>query len=229
MRKFQLLVMAFLMTISAFSQSIKPNKETIEDYLPLLQACGYKAYSFDISEFLNDTYQITFKVNEYVDSVGIVNTSTTTFANRKMISDFPVDVQQRILKEGTALAPEKNIYAQSDKIIVGFSPTKADSIKTLYLTVEGRGAMRSSLNLKGLMDPYTNQSIYIYESRPFKIDKFEESKFVPLVLFGSFWLDKEYGYFRFCGENEMEPDMSTNLIKFLPHYYVIGVEINKVK
>ena len=229
MKKFQLLMVAMMMAVSALSQSIKTNKEVIEDYLPLLQVSSYKAYSFDISEFLNDTYQITFKVNEYVDSVGIVNTTTTTFTNRTMLNLFSKEDQQRIMKEGRAVNPEKGIYDQSDKIIIGFTPTSADSLKTLYLTVEGQGAMWSGLNLKGLMDPYTKKLTYAYESRPFKIDKFEEGKFIPLVLFGSFWIDKDYGFLRFCGANEMDPDMSTVQMKYSPHYFVIGVEIRKVE
>ena len=95
MKKFQLLAMLLMMTVSAFSQSIKTNKEVFEDYLPLLQASGYKAYSFDISEFLNDTFQITFKVNEYVDSVGIVDTYGFPVTNRKMLSAFSEESQQR--------------------------------------------------------------------------------------------------------------------------------------
>ena len=39
MKKFQLLMMAVLMAVSAFSQTIKPNKDCIEDYLPLLHIC----------------------------------------------------------------------------------------------------------------------------------------------------------------------------------------------
>ncbi len=229
MKKFQLLVLLLMMAVSAYSQSIKTNKEVIEDYLPLLQASGYKAYSFDMSEFLNDTYQITFKVNEYVDSVGIVNTTKTTFTNRTMLNLFSKEDQQRILKEGRAVNPEKGIYDQSDKIIIGFSPASTDSLKTLYLTVEGQGFMRCGLNLKGLMDPYTKKLTYAYDSRPFKIDKFEEGNFIPLVLLGSFWLDTEHGFLRFCGANEMDPDMSTELLEDTPHYFVIGVEIRKVK
>jgi len=80
-----------------------------------------------------------------------------------------------------------------------------------------------------LMDPYTKKLTYAYDSRPFKIDKFEEGNFIPLVLLGSFWLDTEHGFLRFCGANEMDPDMSTELLEDTPHYFVIGVEIRKVK
>lgn len=229
MKRIQFLGMILMMAVSALSQSIKTKKEVIEDYLPLLQASGYKAYSFDISEFLNDTYEITLKFNEYVDSLGLVDTFGMPVHNRKMLSAFSEETQQRILKEGRAADPEKGIYSQSDKIMIGFFPTNTDSLYTLYLEVKDRQVIKWLLKLKGLVNPSNNQLEYHYTSRPFKMDKFEEGKFIPLVLFGSFWIDKEYGSFRFCGDNEMDPDMSTVQIEYSPHYFVIGVEIRKVK
>ena len=229
MKRIQFLGMILMMAVSALSQSIKTKKEVIEDYLPLLQASGYKAYSFDISEFLNDTYEITLKFNEYVDSLGLVDTFGMPVHNRKMLSAFSEETQQRILKEGRAADPEKGIYSQSDEIMIGFFPTNTDSLYTLYLEVKDRQVIKWPLKLKGLVNPSNNQLEYHYTSRPFKMDKFEEGKFIPLVLFGSFWIDKEYGSFRFCGDNEMDPDMSTVQIEYSPHYFVIGVEIRKVK
>ena len=229
MKRIQFLGMILMMAVSALSQSIKTKKEVIEDYLPLLQASGYTAYSFDISEFLNDTYEITLKFNEYVDSLGLVDTFGMPVHNRKMLSAFSEETQQLILKEGRAADPEKGIYSQSDKIMIGFFPTNTDSLYTLYLEVKDRQVIKWLLKLKGLVNPSNNQLEYHYTSRPFKMDKFEEGKFIPLVLFGSFWIDKEYGSFRFCGDNEMDPDMSTVQIEYSPHYFVIGVEIRKVK
>ena len=166
MKKFQLLAMLLLMAVSAFSQTIKPNKDCIEDYLPLLHASGYKAYSFDISEFLNDTYEITLKFNEYVDSLGLVDTFGMPVHNRKMLSAFSEEIQQRILKEGRAADPEKGIYSQSDKIIIGFCPTNTDSLQALYLEVKERQVIKWPLKMKGLVNPSNNQLEYAYESRP---------------------------------------------------------------
>ena len=50
-----------IMAAFVSAQSIKPQTATFEDYIPLLNQAGYQVYSFDISEFLNDTYQVTFK------------------------------------------------------------------------------------------------------------------------------------------------------------------------
>ena len=91
------------------------------------------------------------------------------------------------------------------------------------------GEMGTPLKLKGLKLPNENKLFYSYESRPFVVDKFEEGKFIPLVFFASYWVDEEYGFFRFCGANEIGADMGKEYIESTPHYFVIGVEINKKK
>ena len=48
-------LLSLWMVTSVSAQSVKRQEATMEDYLPLLQASGYQVYSFDISEFLNDT------------------------------------------------------------------------------------------------------------------------------------------------------------------------------
>ena len=52
-------------------------------------------------------------------------------------------------------------------------------------------------------------------------------EFTPLVLYGSAWFDSEAGIFRFCGENEISPDMHEDIVKDIPEFYVIGVIIKK--
>ena len=60
-------LLSLCMVTSVSAQSVKPQEATMDDYLPLLQASGYQVYSFDISEFLNDTYHFSFKIKEYVN------------------------------------------------------------------------------------------------------------------------------------------------------------------
>ena len=91
------------------------------------------------------------------------------------------------------------------------------------------GELRKPLKLKPLKAPNSDKLSYSYESRPFVVDKFEEGKFIPLVFFGSYWIDEKYGFLRFCGANEIGADMGKEYIESTPHYFVIGVEINKKK
>ncbi|MDE6633830.1 MAG: DUF5041 domain-containing protein [Bacteroidaceae bacterium] len=49
------------------------------------------------------------------------------------------------------------------------------------------------------------------------------------MILGSVWYDKDAGVFRFCGEKEINPDMSSQILRYIPHYYVIGIEVNPKK
>ncbi|MBR4729229.1 MAG: DUF5041 domain-containing protein, partial [Prevotella sp.] len=31
---------------------------------------------------------------------------------------------------------------------------------------------------------------------------------------------------RFCGENTIKPDLSSDILKYVPHYYIIGVIVH---
>lgn len=55
-----------VMVGSVSAQSIKSQDAITDDYLPLLQASGYRVYSFDISEFLDESYFFNFQIREIV-------------------------------------------------------------------------------------------------------------------------------------------------------------------
>lgn len=223
-------LLSLWMVASVSAQSVKSQDATAEDYLPLLQASGYKIYSFDISEFLNETYHFTFKIKEYVNREEVKgNDESFTFPNRMMLDEFPENSQKRILEEGRAANPEKGVYMQANKLTIGLMPSKADSLKSIRINMEGMGESGKGLKLKPLKDPKSDMQFYHYESRPFTFDKFEEGKFIPLVFFASFWVDEKFGFFRFCGAKEITPALESDYVENTPHFYVIGVEINKKK
>ena len=228
MKRILFVAIAWCLSMPAFSQNIKSQETAFEDYIPLLNKAGYQVYAFDISDFLNDTYHVNFKIKEYKDSVEVKdNQYDFGFSNRRMIKDFPEESQRRILEEGSAVNPEAGAYKQATKMTIGFSPSKSDSLKTVHFSINEMGSGSKGLKLQGLQSPDSDELFYAYKDRPFKLNKFEEGKFIPLVLYGSFWLDKKYNVFRFCGEREIDPDMSTEILKYIPHYYVIGVEFKK--
>lgn len=223
-------LLSLCMVTSVSAQSIKSQEATMDDYLPLLQATGYQAYSFDISEFSDDTYNFTFRVKEYVNREEVEgNHRPFVLNNRMMIADFPEESQKEILEKGSAEDAEKGIYKQAKKLVIGFVPSKVDSTQSVRMGLDGMGEMSKKLSLKPLKSPKSDKLIYHYQSRPFTIDKFEEGKFIPLVFFASFWVDEKYGFFRFCGAMEVSPTLESEYVEETPHFYVIGVEINKKK
>ena len=92
-------LLSLWMVTSVSAQSVKSQDATAEDYLPLLQASGYQVYSFDISEFLDDTYYFTFRIKEYVNKEEVQgNHRYMMFPNRIMLDEFPEESQKRILE-----------------------------------------------------------------------------------------------------------------------------------
>lgn len=223
-------LLSLCMVTSVSAQSVKPQEATMDDYLPLLQASGYQVYSFDISEFLDDTYHFTFKIKEYVNREEVNSDQrNSVFPNRRMVAEFPEDSQKRILEKGMADDSEKGVYKLAKKLTIGFMPSKVDSTQSLRINMENMGESGRLLKLKPLKSPDSDKLFYHYESRPFTLEKFEEGKFIPLVFFASYWLDEKFGFFRFCGAMEVSPTLESEYVEETPHFYVIGVEINKKK
>ena len=91
----------------------------------------------------------------------------------------------------------------------------------------GGGGFNNMLKLQPVFAPeMPTKQAYRYESRPFElIAPVETGKLIPLVLFGSYWYEEETGVSRFCGDKQIKPDLSSDLIKSIPHFYVLGIRI----
>ena len=144
-------LLSLWMAASVSAQSLKKQEATMEDYLPLLQAAAYQIYSFDVSEFLDDTYHFSFKIKEYVNREEVQRDGhSSAFSNRMMIAEFPEESQKSILEEGSAVDPEKGIYSQTKKLTIGFVPSKVDSTRIVRISLDGMGEIRTPLKLKPL-------------------------------------------------------------------------------
>ena len=218
------------------AQEVKPIEASIEDYIALLNQNGYQAYSFDISPMKDATYQIQFEVREYVagnpEPVS-VQPYGRGLKSRTMVKDFMwrelSEEELADIKEASA-DYENGVYSRAEKITVGFMPCENDSTEVGRLFVENQGSSGFSLKLKPINHHgvYNNDVIYQYKPVPFKTSVFENGKFIPLAAYASFWFDEKYSLIRFCGAQEIDPDMSTEILKDTPHYYVIGVTLTKV-
>lgn len=143
--------------------------------------------------------------------------------NMRLLSQYDETTRQSIKAEEMFDA-KRGIDEFSDKINIGIMPEN-DSTKRVMLSVNNAGATYASLKLKPQTDT-SGKQFYAYHTRPFKINHpFVSGEFTPLVLVGSAWLDKKYNIHRFCGENEIEPDLTTKMLEYIPHYYVIGITV----
>ena len=241
MRKIALIICAAMMIASTTlrAQEVKPIEASIEDYIALLNQNGYQAYSFDISPMMDATYQIQFEVREYVAG----NPEPVSaqpygrgrgFKSRTMVSDFmwrELSEEELADIRDASVDYENGVYSRAEKITVGFLPCENDSTEVGRLFVENQGSSGFSLKLKSINHHgvYNDDVIYQYKPVPFKTSVFENGKFIPLAAYASFWFDEKYSVIRFCGAKEIDPDMSTEILKDTPHYYVIGVTLTKVE
>ena len=185
-----------LVALVGQAQELRANEPTLADYLQLLNAQGYIAYSFDMKDFKDKSVEPV--IMEYVDG------------------KEPKDVL------GFSLS-----FPIEEKLVIGFAPSSNDSTYVYSFQSVGAGGFNGTLNLQPIDAPEmpTKQS-YKYESRPFElVSPVEIGKFIPLVLFGSYWYEPETGVSRFCGEKLIKPDLSSEIVKSIPHFYVLGIKI----
>ena len=190
-------VLFALVALAVEGQEIKMNDTSFSDYLPLLNAKGYMAYSFDVSAIKGKN--VTFNVREFV--------------NGKEVEDSP-----RLLFPYC-------IQANGDKLVIGFLPSEKDSLALCCHSWENTLSFTSSLKLKQIYWESENKHIYSYVSKPFELTTpLEKDTFIPLVCYCSFWYDAEDKVTRCCGDNYIKPDLSSDILKYVPHYYVLGIQ-----
>ena len=183
-------------TLIGQAQELKTIEPTLNDYFLLLKAQGYMVYGFDTKDFKGA--QAEPVVMEYIKG------------------EEPKDV--------LGFSFSMNF---GEKLVIGFAPLGNDTtaIYTFNFS-EGRG-FNGRFNLRPIYAPEEpTKSRYSYESRPFElIPPFEKERIIPLVLYGSYWYEPESGVSRFCGESIIKPDLSSDIVKSIPHFYVLGIKI----
>lgn len=239
MKRIKLLVIATLafVGLTMQAQEVKQIEASVDDYIALLNQSGYQAYSFDISQLMDTTYYVQFEVREYVagnPEPVMVQPYGRGLKNRTMVKDFmwrELSEEELADIRDASVDYENGVYSRAEKITVGFMPCENDSTEVGRLFVESQGSSGFSLKLKPIYHHgvYNDDVIYQYKPVPFKTSVFENGKFIPLAAYASFWFDEKYSVIRFCGAKEIDPDMSTEILKDTPHYYVIGVTLTKVE
>ena len=191
------ILLAFV-TMTGLAQEIKVIEPSFNDYLALFNAKGYMAYSFDVSQ-LKDC-EIEMYLKEFCEGKETRSNS--------------------VLGSAYAFEPKGN------KLIIGFLPAENDSTQKYCYSLEDTFTYTGSISLKPVYWASENKWMTQYHTRPFEMSSFEKEKFIPLVLCGSVWYDEKWKITRFCGENTIEPDLSSDILKFVPHYYIIGVIVH---
>lgn len=48
-----------------------------------------------------------------------------------------------------------------------------------------------------------------------------------LAMCGAYWYDEDTKFFRFCGDDILTEDMTSDLLKDVKEYYIIGMKVHK--
>lgn len=189
-------MMLALVMVTGQAQKIKMKEPSFSDYLPLLNAKGYMAYSFNTSK-LKDV-EVEPVVMEYVKG----------------------EEPRNVLGFNVTMSIGK-------KLIIGFMPSDDESTANFHFNFGDNRSFSSRLRLQPIFAPENPENKwYIYETRPFELTApIEKGKIIPLVLYGSYWYEPQAGGCRFCGDNEIKPDLSSDIMKYIPHYFVLGIKI----
>ena len=215
------------LSLSAFGQQIKNKNVELDDFVTLLGANGYELFSYDVSEMLNERYDIVIIKKEYLAGNEIESSDLAKMRNKTLLTDIPESSRQGFIDAGL-VDPITQAFSKAEKIIFGFYPSGNDSTKLLNINIPnvmGRGQIQ--FKFRGIIAKDSEKVVYFYHTRPFKIKEFKENEFIPLILLGSGWFDERFNIIRFCGEREIEPDMSSEILKDVPHHYVVGVKFVK--
>ena len=197
MKKTIVSILLAFVAITGQAQEIRTNEPTLDDYLQLLNAKGYIAYSFDTKDFKGKQFEPV--IMEYAKGQEAKDVLGFSFS-------FPI----------------------GEKLVIGFAPSGNDSTFVYSYQSVGGGGFNATLKLQPIFAPeMPTKQAYRYESRPFElVSSVETGKCIPLVLFGSYWYEQETGVSRFCGDKLIKPDLSSDIIKSIPHFYVLGIKIN---
>lgn len=210
------------------SQALKPVKPDFDAYVSLLQADGYDVQSSDLSALSDSTYSFMLIVREY-ENGKMIHDGYERFIyplrSRTMLRLFSEEDQKKVKPEEMADAA-RGIYSLGTRLNLGLSPLN-DSTLRVSMEIPEIGAAYQQLSLRQQVHPKTGTIQHNYNNRPFTAPVFHSDTFIPLMLVGSAWYDPHIEMFRFCGESEIAPDLSSEILSHVPHFYVIGVETKK--
>lgn len=229
MRKYTLaalLCICFAVVANAQEKGRKVIKTEPElsDIYTVLDILHINMYRFDLSAFLTDTYFVNLYIDEYETGKEPKRKRTIRLGKNIVPLDDVPEEHRESFRELKKIPEGKNEW-NNITCLSAYITKPNDS--TAMFTIHVPGAMRTSQSAK--LRPVGEHKTYFYNARPFTFKEIEEkdSLNIPLLLYGSGWVDERFGMIRFCGEKEIDPDMKAEILSNLPHYYIVGLEMKK--
>lgn len=87
----------------------------------------------------------------------------------------------------------------------------------------------TSINEPFKINKYSKESFYTL--RAYVDSKWVLNEKMPLLIYGSSWKDKKYGFQRFCGLVNLKKDDkdSDELLTLSPHYLLLSYIVSEIK
>lgn len=205
--------------------TVKPAETQIEDILNVLNNMDIHLQRFDVSQFLCSTYQMEVYVDEYRNNQRTGRCHRFELGkNIGSLDDFPEE-SWPALREIHHLAEGETEWENIREISVYIQPkAKSDSTVYFYIASPKVGQQGFPFTLY----PADGKDYYKYYTRPFALRATADDEMeIPLLIYGSAWNEPGTTIYRFCGANEIDPDMTTEMLKHIPHHYVIGLRLKK--
>lgn len=208
------------------THTVKLVDTQLQDVLNVLEDMDIYIHRFDVSQFLDATYNVEVYVEEYKNNqkTGKVH-HFDLGKNIRSLDEIPEEHRKGFRKEYQIPAGKKewdnikeiSIYIRKEEMT---DTTAAIRISSPNVGIQG---------FPFTLYPADGKKFISYHTRPFAaraVQTADEMK-IPLLLYGSAWAEPGTTFFRFCGENEIDPEMKAEILTHIPHHYVIGLQLKK--
>ncbi len=230
MNKIITCISALLLALSATAQtaSVKKSAPTVNDIINVMENQGIFINSYDMTEFNDGVYSIVLFVEEYEE--GVMNEQNSLRANLGINKTDVRKFGERadIWRETYGMKRRQNIHTLMERISIHTLPSSDTTMKVTF-DVKNIGGMGCPLSLKRYGKGPQAENTARYYQRPFKMEPQEHAEIIrlPLLLVGAAWYDEGNNIYRFCGEKEIDPALTSEILKDTPHYFIIGVELHE--
>lgn len=174
---------------------------TQDDLVAALKLTGLSINKFKVNINDNNKYYLLFTIQEYIGTAMIGEKELVYITTPHSSFENHVKVQKDL-----------------DMLRIIIRKMNTDS-STLFFDTEIFGGKTTHRFRTVLNSSFTNN----FDSRPFKLDSQKINGYHPLVMIGSFWKDGNVE--RFCMDNRLDADFSSEAFSFMPTYYLVGYHL----
>lgn len=227
------LLLATVVCVAACFSSIKAQEDPkviktepqLSDIYEVLETMNIHLFRFDLSEYLQDVYSVKLYIDEYENGKWVKEAGSSHFGkNRESLNNVPENVREDFRKYKKI--PEGKDEWDNIKELAVYITKRNDS--TAVLSINIPDGMKTGKPMK--LHPIGEEKLYLYAPRPFKFNATpqQDTVNIPLIMYGSYWVDTKYNVIRMCGEKEIDPEMKAEILQNIPHYFVVGIKLEKV-